>query len=363
MFNLIVRPEDGGSDVVFQPARGQFYDVEPLGWSDFDNCATATIPSFPLRLQNVRALRDGQEMAPGQTMTTSAQMSLPRRVEVFGLTEGGWLPLPFGAGRTILLDRNVVSDLQKVSQQLKEEHAYSFLGIAGLGQINPMLYALEGNQKRIPTEFALRSQLSRAYKALSAALPDAQILKPSLLQRRALYQILLESTEARVKKIAFLREVMPLICQPVAPTKAEGIEARILQSADEHGIAKLSLLSLAVLSCLYDNKPGLRGDSWRRPGRAVIKPKQKYDDAQAHNALSDLTFLDLLANIYALSPSEKFVLYTRDRGLAAFWIALEPRGFFRTRQSPASGTFTISEALLPALGDAARASLLERLRA
>jgi len=361
VLNLIFRPEDDGTDVELRPYQGRFFDVEPLGWSDFETCLTSAAPSFPLRLGNARAMREGEEMAAGQAMTASAQMSLPNKVEVFGLTDGGWLPLPLGAGRTVLLDRNVVSDLQRVVEQSKEAHADSMLDIAGLGQINPMLYALEGNRQRMPTEFALRSQLSRAHKTLSAALPSAEILKPSPAQRRGLYRLLLESAESRVKKVAFLREVAPLISQPVSPKKAGSVEAGILQSTETHGVGKLSMCTLAVLSCLYDNKADLPNESWRRPGRAVIKPKQKYDDALAHNALSDLMFLDLLANIYALYPGEKFVLYTRDRGLAAFWAALEPTGFSRGALGPATGNSELSEGLLPALGYAARMSLLERL--
>ncbi|MNL21808.1 hypothetical protein D3C87_1431160 [compost metagenome] len=81
----------------------------------------------------------------------------------------------------------------------------------------------------------------------------------------------------------------------------------------------------------------------------------------AYAALLDLLFLELLTGMQALGASKKPVFYTHDLGLAAFWAALEPRGFQFNDQRFPTGNIRLTPALCPALTEDECDQLLLRL--
>jgi hypothetical protein len=89
------------------PFNAETFDVQPLNHEDFVECVARGRGHYPLKIVNALPVElEGKPEAQAMTLTT--QMSLPNTLTLFGLVLGGWLPFPFSAKRTVLLDRNVI---------------------------------------------------------------------------------------------------------------------------------------------------------------------------------------------------------------------------------------------------------------
>ena len=218
-----------------------------------------------------------------------------------------------------------------------------------------MLFALEGRDRRLPTDFEMRAELNRATKALLHVLPGTNVEKVAPGQRRAMRRILLEQAEYRHRATRLLIRAIPLVVDRVSPVNRKHIEAKVLQIARDEQIRTDSLPVLALLSCIYDSNPRISTHRAATPGRAVLKPSKAYSEKDAYNSLSDLFFLELLFNTVAMAPEVQPVLYTRDVGIAAFWTVLQPAKYevrhASNNKSAASITFNVGSGLFPSLSD------------
>ena len=104
--------------------------------------------------------------------------------------------------------------------------------------------------------------------------------------------------------------------------KESRIEAAIFAACKRYGVPRHSFVTIATLSCLYEDQ---HGDVYEI-GRHVLKPSRNYSATDAYNAVSDLGHLKLAIISGALYGAQLFSLATSDRALASFWCALRPVG-------------------------------------
>ena len=194
--------------------------------------------------------------------------------------------------------------------------------IQGLGldseMLNPLLYVLEGERQRPPTSAELRRELNRARNALTRALPSAKVIPVNKQLRTAIEGIAKDIQLNLKEEIDFLTKAVPLVRHAASPSKRLTLETDILNLAKQCGVSSKSLVVLAVISCIYDEK----SPTGILPGRRLLKPKAVYSARAAYNAVMDIRFLTLLISGQASFKSDDLVLYTGDLGLAAFWSAL-----------------------------------------
>lgn len=243
-------------------------------------------------------------------------------VKAFGLVIGGWKPLMFLSGYTLFIDRNILSTLRRLpSSKRKDADAnrwwLQFLNEPDL-RINPALCALEGPFQRTPTFDEFREQYDSARADLINLLPRAKVVDYTEEAYNASYEMLRNLSARYQAELQFLLEVVPWLSDRKSDKAIRTIERKILDRASNLGLLNQSLVVIAALSCLYESKDGATPSV----GRAVIKPVKSFGSKEAHNAISDLRALELLAGASALELG-RVALCTQDRGLGAFWCALQ----------------------------------------
>src|SRR5689334_18059522 len=126
--------------------------IEPLRVADLE--AQTQTYQMKIHAASITGLPDRTEPAGPGTVTMPITFGEP--VSVFGLIDGGWLPLPFVDPAKFLADRNVVVALAQIRRKVARadlDHTdWWFQFFKGRSiEINPALYALEGNNRRTPT--------------------------------------------------------------------------------------------------------------------------------------------------------------------------------------------------------------------
>jgi len=242
-------------------------------------------------------------------------------------------------------------------RHFEPRHAFELAG----AHVSPLPYVLEGRHKRLPQLSDIRRSLVRAQAALRRVLPAKSVLSLTAQQREGVLRMLGDMARYHPKNYAFLREVCPLVAQPLSAARRLATEGRILDAAMKHKVPVVSLPVFAVLSALYDNEPSLGKHKTNRPGRAVLKPTSNYSEEEAYNALVDLGNLELLVTGHIIGLGRPPALYTHDQGLAALWAALEPRNIADVDGFPKLD-MTLTAGLVPALSGEQRIELAQRLR-
>ncbi|SEK13086.1 MULTISPECIES: hypothetical protein [unclassified Variovorax] len=362
MYSLRYQSEDGQAPLQLVPAAGRYFDVEPLPHSALSGY-THSEATFPLTLTNATIV--GADTPSGHRHTVSMHIRSEAGEPLYGLVESGWIPFPFMSGDVALLDRNVVSKIENLQPgQPRSEGAHprpefdlSFVG----KMVSPLPYVLEGRFRKPQTRGELHASLAQGTKALRRVLPAAQVQPIDARRLKGLHGLLDDKKRFQARAAPFLREICPSVAQPAGARQQVEVELKVLRLARERSISPTSPVVLAVLSCLYDNVARPLHKKILKPGRAVLKPKPEYSEGDAYAALSDLLFLELLVSMKGNGLAQRPVFYTHDLGLAAFWSALDPRDFSGNGQQGATGRFSLSPALLPALDEEQCAALLARL--
>ena len=360
-----------GRSVELGPHEAQRFDVAPLGFVELVRAAESKNPSIEVVIENGRASTAETGLELEGPLTASLTLGNNGPVVAYGLVEGGWLPMPWAHKRVAWVDRNVVINLEKLKTAAEQEFQpgdrawlTKLLGL-DVEEVSPILFVLEGAKRRPPTDFEMRAELTRATKALRSVLPGAKVQSIGPQQRRALHRMTLDYAEFRSRAMRLLVRAVPLVVNNVKPERRQELETQVLEFARQENVRVMSLPVLALLSCIYDANPALSTHRAAQPGRAVLKPKLRYDLADAYNAMVDLYFLELLVNSHSVFPHMKQVLYTGDVGIASFWAALQPlaattvhlpRGRLRT-----TATFNVGAHLFPALSEDGVAALKQRI--
>jgi hypothetical protein len=260
---------------------------------------------------------------PSQTISIKMSIKFNHPVTAYALQMGGWLPLAFVSAPLLLVDRNIVGFVDQIAKSSPRPDLpankwwFEFIDTSSV-ILNPVLCAMEGDEKRVPTFSEFRRLFDDACATLARGFPTSRIVRFSNEHYAAAYQTVQDLGARYDAERRFLLQVAPLITQQCAESKLQLMEDRILEIASHTGAQKGSLVLLAALSCLYEpcdkSKPKI--------GRKILKPVETYDDARAHNAISDLRALELLIASNALGGTQT-AYCTHDKYLAAFWCAIQ----------------------------------------
>lgn len=329
--STITRPQAGGLVFVFKetehPEGGRprtiaftNVDIKPLSYHELAAAKLHRPVTIPLEMYNGRIVGgDVEGVDASKYAHITAKLESPFTARAIGLVRGGWLPSALAATRemaVVLPDRNVISEIAgRFNNGIKVGGEADFLDLfAGTPiRINPLLWALEGNGRAIPDAAAVRAQLEEGMAKVRAALPMATIMAgPQSID--GLLGLIEETRSSITRKQALLRQLAPLLAAPVARRRVDAHWSELLTLADELGVARNSLVILALLSTLVNPR--------HCAAKRLLKFHASYSDADAYNALSDLRSLEILLYCLAFFPEYDFQLCTADRHLALFWVGL-----------------------------------------
>jgi len=298
-----------------------------------------------------------QSTGPGKV---SAEINFHNPLTIYALVEGGWLPPPFVIPANLLVDRNVISSMMKITQKNKRPDLQftdwwlSFLENKTV-LINPLLYALEGNKRKPPSYAELCSATKKSATEVTKCLPNAKVAKYDSKYFKSAYAILSDLSARAELETKFLLRVVPQISNRVADPKLLNVQSTILKIAEDLKLNATSLSVLAALSCLYENREGTGFLTARR----IITPSERYTEEDAYNALFDLRSIELLL-ASRMVTQEPYALCTCDRALALFWCGLNPHGV-EWKDGTLKFDVSINEYLFPRLPKASREKLVQGL--
>lgn len=356
MLELVIKL-DNGTVLDVSPNDQRRLQVQPLGFEVLSNVVENEDSAFEAVINGVRAPKEITGLEVDGPLTVSMRLNMGGELKVFGLVRDGWLPAPWTHKRVAMLDRNLIGQLRSLRHSNGSANSQeaplvaSWMGLAN-DVVSPVPSVLEGSKQRLQSDYELRCEIQRASRTLSEAFPASKLMHIGTKQRAALRALLIEREDARLRTTKLLMQAAPMVAEPKAAERPE-LEARVFEAARSVGVAPTSLVVIALLSCIYDNARGLGKHGMHKPGRAVVKPSPTYTENKAYNAVADLGMVELLLNAYSLWDEQELVLYTGDKGLTAFWVALQPCGL-RSQSRPggkvrAIANFTISKHLFPAL--------------
>jgi len=290
----------------------------------------------------------------------SFDINFKHPLSIFALVEGGWLPLPFANPSIFLVDRNVISVLSKFSQETHRTDFEDTKWWVNFIQhssfvINPILYAFEGDKQRLPSLNEFIDSFEEASLKIAKQFPHSKLIRYTEQTYRDVYKIVSGFADRTDREINFLMKTVNKIINRVADSNLPEIRSEIIHDADKYKLLKKSLLVFAVLSCLYEKKDG----SGFLATRKIIKPKKKYTEKDAYNAIADIRLIECFIATFALiqlKDIKPFALCTCDKSLAAFWCALEIQ-YIKLHKDKLKINFTMSEELFPRLNDVEREEL------
>lgn len=283
-------------------------------------------------------------------------MRFRHRTTIFGITVHGIQSILLTTESLHLIDKNVASKLRGPSTKLSESDRYWLSVLNSEGRrVNPILCALEGMKTRVPTTAEFRLELDRVAHELRQSLPNVEVINHPEHLTDSLYALVDNFASRYALEQKFLLETVHLIAEKASDAECRRRNESVVALAKDLGIATKSLVPIAVLSCLNDDKHG----NAVSPGRGVIKPKQSYGDKNAHNAISDLRALEILiaSNAHGFGSP---VLCTGDKPLARFWEALNFHGS-RANDGSVKFNFDLTPKLMPRLSEPERERLAKQL--
>ncbi|MEO6590314.1 MAG: hypothetical protein ABIP06_13530 [Pyrinomonadaceae bacterium] len=316
------------------------------------------------KAESIEIEKDGKKTKHEQG-DVKASIEFKQNLPIHSLVEGGWLQPPFVRPRNLLVDRNVVSNIKKITQGSSQERIQDLEWWLELVEnddliINPILYAIEGDQRRFPTLDEFKESFEEALLEIKNVFPRAKLITFTDETYPLVFAELSRIFERRKKEAKFLIKTAPFVFQRVRDSKLSQIEAKILEIAKDEDLDLKSLPVLAILSCLYENNDGL----YFQTARKIIKPKSNYTEENAYNTLADLNALEMFVGSSALSNSSKefppFAFTTCDKPIALFGCGLR----FNENEfgeNALNTNISINEHLFPRLNEEERQKLTERL--
>jgi hypothetical protein len=311
---------DSGHRVEFTPQQ-----VQPLTLVDLHATASGANPSLQISWAATELMIDGGQAAPdGIIHSTVVFQEAPRP---YALVPGGWLPLPLAIPPRFLVDSNVVADLRKLNSYPLRTDLVGFdlwmrLFENGAALFNPVPYAWEGQQGRAPDYAEFVEAFESGASEIRAAIPGAAVVTFGPAEYSAALAIRSEFETNACREAAFLEAICPFLVDRIRQGKESRIEAAIFAACERQGVPRNSLVTIAALSCLYEDQQGAAYPI----GRHILKPSRNYSAEAAYNAVSDIGHLRLAIISSALHGNQGFALATSDRALASFWCALRPLG-------------------------------------
>jgi hypothetical protein len=335
---------DGGPDetITFTGTN-----IQPLGYAELAQAKPHKKLTISLQMRNSTIIDTGIEHLD-KSLPHDVKMTIESSFtsRAIGLIRGGWLPPVFAADRVdtiILIDRNIVSEIVgrfKHGKVVGAEPDFIDLFADRPVRINPVLFAMEGNGRRVPTPADVRDQLEEAVSKLQAALPSAKLMVGPGSLKGAL-GLIEDAGPGIARKQQFLMRIAPSLAAPVGRRNMQARRNEVLAAADECGVLRGSLVVLAALSAVFV-------PNGRSPAKKLLKFRVGYSQEDAYNALVDLRSLEVLIHLFTLFPDERILLCTADRDLALFWTGIRASNFERTGAGVSYALSPVKE-LLPGL--------------
>lgn len=282
----------------------------PLRWNDA-RVLESTIPEITV-----------EKFASGNAVLESAYSS-----RTIGLVKGGWLPsgLALQEGMVVMLDRCTITELigRFLAGKKTESANDDFLDFFADQhiRINPLLFALEGNQRKNPTPDVVEQQFEWACAKIKAALPKAELVPAGKESLRGVVGIINDTQADMARKQDFLLRLAPKLHGNVSARRLAAVWDDVLAVADECDVPRRSMVVLAALSAAAV-------PNGKSPAKKLLKlTEPNYSTGLAYNALADLRSLEILMYLFALFPSERLLLCTGDKDLALFWAGIRASGF------------------------------------
>lgn len=281
------------------------------------------------------------------TLTGNFKLELPHPLKLFCLSWGGHTYLPTITNQLLLIDRNLFSKLAAAKPPSCTAETYWLDVFKSVSQrINPIMVALEGSNRRQPSLSEFQHELVSARDCLAALYPGKEIISHLPETSAMLYDEMKRKMARQTEEAGFLQEWAPRVVDRLSDNKLMPRIRELLCAAADAGLHKNSLVHVALLSCLAEDRHG----EVSSPGRKLIKPRRGYTLGDAHNALSDIHSLEWLIHARA-GAFDDVVFCTMDRGLAEFWLGLKVSRSERTGDVSTGFRFSIQGRLCPRLSD------------
>lgn len=297
-------------------------DVEPMGYEELLYRALDRPAPFTLRLLDSTVVESNFEGMPvGHTGVLETPLDPDLTSRHLGLVAGGWLPagLALRDGSVILPDRCTLTELLgRFSLERPSELVQDFGDWVNTpaARINPVLLALEGNQRRFPSPVDIKMQMEKNVRLFRELLPQAVVIGDAPEMLDAIERFSEEQRESSAKTIEFLLAVAPVLRSPVARSRLEPVLREIAGLALGCGLALSSIAVACAVSAAAIN----RG---RNPAHRAMKFNEtEYSRELAYNAMADLRSLKLFATLLGIVPTERPMLCTGDKDLALVWCGL-----------------------------------------
>lgn len=295
----------------------------------------------------------GDAKINGEIIEDNGTVTMPTKFKsemaVYAIVIDGWLPITYRNSERVIPDRNLISSIIQIeSGNCKNKNPSIKWWLDFIGKydviINPLLYAIEGNQKKKPSYSEFCESFNKAVVKLSEYFPKGKIISfNSKKYYKAGYSILEEITANQKDEINFLLETAPLVSTPYSSEQLDKTQNKIDEKANKYNILGKSLLYILVISCLYE-----RNDSkYFKAARKVLKPQKKYSESDAYNTISDINILNFLIQSWSIFK-EPYPICTCDKGLVAFWSGLNPIQI-SSKNKKVNFEFTFNEYLFPRL--------------
>lgn len=300
----------------------------PLCWKD-SRVLESTIPEIIV-----------EKFASGNIVLESTYSS-----RTIGLVKEGWLPagLALQEEMVVMPDRCTITELigRFLDGKKTESANNDFLDFFADKhiRINPLLFVLEGNQRKTPTPEVVEQQFEWVCAKIKASLPKAELVPAGKDSLRSVIGIINDTQASMARKQDFLMRLAPKLRSNVGARRLPAVWDDVLAIADECEVPRRSMVVLAALS-------SAAVPNGKSPAKKLLKlTEHNYSAELAYNALADLRSLEILMYLFALFPSERFLLCTGDKDLALFWAGIRASGFafqggyFQCKFSPVGALF------------------------
>ena len=262
----------------------------------------------------------------------------------FTLVKGGWVPIFYAFSKgNIIADRNLVSEIQ--ARFLNGEMSSGTMPNDFLDYIcdkscsctlHTISYALESNERKLPSSEKIIEQHRAALKTLSRALPHVKTWPESDSDLEHFLELADKFREYFSQGVRLLVKLAPFVINSPARNKRVDRWKAMAQIARAENIPVSHIVFLACLSATS-------AEQGFNPAQKLIKPKAIYTEKDAYNSMYDL-FLIMLTNVLQTqAPELKVTLVTRDKNLAFFWMGLT----FADPSSPGQQMIGLHQKLLP----------------
>lgn len=293
-----------GSVIRLVPER-----FHPLGFMNLVNALNAGNNIYNLRVDAsvIETYEAGEMVDSVENVQVNLPVNFSRRLPVYALVEGGWLPPPFVYPKQFFFDRNVIGHIQAInrgnsSANLDDTRFWLSMMESNEIFISPLLFAFESNLKRVPNLDEFKQGYEEAVPIIKGLFPNATVPTYDDENYEHLYRFVEDVLAHHDQETEYLIRAAPIIRQSVQPARRRPVADELFELAKQVRIDYFSVPFLATISCLYENYAVAPYNAARR----LLKfGGGDYTRESAYNALSDMRGLIIYLAFRALAKAEE----------------------------------------------------------